>query len=321
MSPSTPQVSVVIPCHNNDRYVGECIDSVLSQTGVDVEVIVVDDGSTDESRSVIQSYGDRIRPLFQKQSGACAARNAGLAMVGFDTVLFLDSDDRLVAGNLGTILLQVGANPVKYSYYGRAVYIDAGGKRTGGGDQTCLPEEVSSIAGLIGQNILTGRVVHYTQNVRDIGGFDESLPRGQEFDLHVRMALHGVQFRSLGEDILEYRRHQSSTRISGGGFRGQDPLYYLVLHRKHREMLHQQFGASWPPDIAPRMARRLWEIGRGLLRENDAKTAMNYFQEARSLTDHKFVPGPKAYRTLVQLVGPRWAEKVASLKSRLRSSS
>ena len=73
-------ISVIIPNYNGARFLREAVDSTLDQQGVEVEVIVVDDGSTDDSRDVIESYGEQIRSLFQKNHGACAARNSGLAL-------------------------------------------------------------------------------------------------------------------------------------------------------------------------------------------------------------------------------------------------
>ena len=88
-------VTVVIPCYNAELWVGRAIKSVLDQQGVTVEVIVVDDGSTDGSLEVIQSFGDRIRWETGPNRGACAARNRGLELATARYALFLDADDYL----------------------------------------------------------------------------------------------------------------------------------------------------------------------------------------------------------------------------------
>lgn len=90
------RASVVINNYNYGRYLATAIDSALDQTYEDVEVIVVDDGSTDESRSVIESYRDRVKPRFCSNGGQGAALNAGFAASTGDVVLFLDADDALV---------------------------------------------------------------------------------------------------------------------------------------------------------------------------------------------------------------------------------
>src|SRR5689334_397670 len=88
-------VSVVIPNFNYARYVAQAIESALSLDWPHVEVIVVDDGSTDESREVIERYRERVTIIHQANGGQIAACNAGFARVRGDAVIFLDSDDVL----------------------------------------------------------------------------------------------------------------------------------------------------------------------------------------------------------------------------------
>jgi hypothetical protein len=89
----TPTVSVVIPTYNYGRYVGEAIDSALAQSAPPHEVIVVDDGSTDDTPAVLARYAGRVRVIRQANAGLSAARNAGIRAAGGEWVAFLDSDD------------------------------------------------------------------------------------------------------------------------------------------------------------------------------------------------------------------------------------
>lgn len=92
----SPRVSVIVPVHNAEKYLGECLDSILRQTEKSIEVICVDDGSTDGSPSILSDFAardDRVRLLRQACSGAGAARNAGLAVARGTYLSFLDSDD------------------------------------------------------------------------------------------------------------------------------------------------------------------------------------------------------------------------------------
>lgn len=91
-----PGVSIVIPNYNYERFIGEAIDSALAQTHPNVEVIVVDDGSTDNSRAVIEGFGDRVSAIFQANAGQTKACEAGFRQSTRPIVMFLDSDDRLV---------------------------------------------------------------------------------------------------------------------------------------------------------------------------------------------------------------------------------
>ncbi len=89
-------ISIVITNYNYAEYLGEAIESAIDQDYSHTEVIVVDDGSDDESISVIRKFGNRIKPLFKKQGGQCSCLNAGFAASRGDAVMFLDADDVLL---------------------------------------------------------------------------------------------------------------------------------------------------------------------------------------------------------------------------------
>ena len=97
------KVSVVIPVYNVERYLGECLDSVLTQSLDAIEVVCVDDGSSDSSAQILRDYAGRdprVVNIFQENSGQSAARNAGTAAARGEYVLYLDSDDLLLPGAL-----------------------------------------------------------------------------------------------------------------------------------------------------------------------------------------------------------------------------
>lgn len=96
----SPKVSVIIPVFNASRYLRECIDSVLSQSYRNIEIVVVNDGSTDDSFLIAQSYGDKIVLLNQPNQGAAAARNNGILHATGDYFQFLDADDVLDADKI-----------------------------------------------------------------------------------------------------------------------------------------------------------------------------------------------------------------------------
>ncbi len=98
-----PRASVIINNYNYGRYLAQAIDSALAQTGVSAEVVVVDDGSSDDSRDIIASYGDRIRPVLQDNAGQAAAINAGVRHSRGLTLHFLDADDWWQPGKLAAI--------------------------------------------------------------------------------------------------------------------------------------------------------------------------------------------------------------------------
>ncbi len=104
-------VSVVIPAYNNQQYLCRSIDSVLAQTRPADEIIVVDDGSTDDTASVIQSYGDKVRYLQQENAGASAARNTGIEAATGNWIAFLDADDEWLPEKLQCQLTLLQQHP------------------------------------------------------------------------------------------------------------------------------------------------------------------------------------------------------------------
>jgi glycosyltransferase involved in cell wall biosynthesis len=109
--------SVVIPCYNYGRYVADAINSALAQTYSNVEVIVVDDGSIDNSLEVINTFGNRVCVLSQPNRGHAAAENAGFARASGDVVMFLDADDLLYPTAVERVISQFDADTSKVQFY------------------------------------------------------------------------------------------------------------------------------------------------------------------------------------------------------------
>lgn len=124
-------VSIVISNYNYGRFLPEAIDSALSQTYPNIEIIVADDGSTDDSREIIESYGDRIIAVLKDNGGQASACNAGFRASKGEVVIFLDADDALLADTVRRVVTAFQAHPgaVKVQY--RKQIVDAYGRPTG----------------------------------------------------------------------------------------------------------------------------------------------------------------------------------------------
>lgn len=105
-----PKVSVIISVYNGERYLAEAIDSVLAQTYQDFELILIDDGSTDRTKEIIQSY-PTIRYFYQENQGVAAARNLGVAQSRGDYLTFLDADDLWLPEKLALQIEAFAGNP------------------------------------------------------------------------------------------------------------------------------------------------------------------------------------------------------------------
>ena len=129
--PPVPRtIDVVITNHDYGRFLREAVDSVLGQAGPPATVIIVDDGSTDDSRGVIESYGGAVTALFQRQGGQASAFNAGFVAGVGEIVVFLDADDALLPGALERIRAAFAGGGVAKTHYRLAV-IGPDGRRTG----------------------------------------------------------------------------------------------------------------------------------------------------------------------------------------------
>src|ERR1700739_1761966 len=111
------KVSIVVVNHNYARFLQQAIDSALAQTYRNIEVVVVDDGSTDDSAEVIRSYGNRIIPIFKENAGQCSCYFRGLAVSSGDLVLYLDADDFLYPRCLYEVVANWRQGDVKAHFY------------------------------------------------------------------------------------------------------------------------------------------------------------------------------------------------------------
>ncbi|AFY57170.1 glycosyl transferase [Rivularia sp. PCC 7116] len=126
-----PLVSVIIGNYNYGRFIAEAIDSVLSQTYKNFELIVVDDGSTDNSREIIESYGDKLIAIFQENGGQGVAFNSGFAVAKGEIICFLDADDYYYPEKIAKVVAAFDKNPSLVQISHCRTSVDADGKIIG----------------------------------------------------------------------------------------------------------------------------------------------------------------------------------------------
>ncbi len=206
-----PSVSVVIPAYNLARYLPQAIDSALAQSCPAAEVIVVDDGSLDETPELLASYGDRIRILRQENRGLSAARNAGAAVARGDLLAFLDADDVWLPTKLEKQIARFEADGGIGLAHCGVEEIDGSGNVIG-----CrldgLEGWVSEDMLLFERGVILGGgsgCVMLRSLFEEVGGCNPSLSTSADWDLYYRIArLRRVAF--VAEPLLRYRFHASN---------------------------------------------------------------------------------------------------------------
>lgn len=202
-----PKVTVVIPCYNGARYLGQAIDSVLNQTYSDYEIVVVDDGSTDATAQVVAGYGDKVRYLYQENQGLPAARNRGVASSTGDYLTFLDADDLLLPNKLARQVAALEAEPRLGLVASGYQCIDENGwvlgdQRPWNGRPTIDPMTV-----LIGGLTVVHAVLLRRFWFDRVGGFDPSFRYSEDMDLWYRLCLAGCPMGWVPAVVCQYRIH------------------------------------------------------------------------------------------------------------------
>ncbi|MCA9025722.1 MAG: glycosyltransferase family 2 protein [Planctomycetaceae bacterium] len=205
-----PLVSIIIPCYNAAEFVGEAIESALGQTYGNIEVIVIDDGSTDESVEVLRSFGNRIRWETGPNHGACATRNRGLQISKGQIIQFHDSDDLLHTSKLQVqVPLLMGREKTTIFCDVETTLMDSGKTL-----EVNQPSETDGFRQVCLHKITTPAPIHWKHDLQLVGGFRSHLRCAQEKDLHLRMACSGIEFEHHSGVFVTVRRRLESLSSS-----------------------------------------------------------------------------------------------------------
>jgi glycosyltransferase involved in cell wall biosynthesis len=243
----SPTICICIPCYNTQNYILSAVQSCLSQNKPADRIIVVDDGSTDNSLELIKDIPG-IQVLKKENGGVSSARNLGLQHSREDYIIFLDSDDILKRTALKTYLSAIE----KYNHpdllYGNNDIIDSEGKlirknfiKTG---------KVTLLDVLYGNNPVPSQTVFNRNIIQRLGGFDTSLYHSEDFDLLLKVLNCGTGI-SISDIVVEYRKHpEQATQIPGRSL--QSTLYVIDRFRESRDL-----SIDWNPIY------RKWKVFHG----------------------------------------------------------
>jgi len=208
-------ISVIIPTYNYGRFLREAIDSALGQTHPALEIIVIDDGSTDDTPQILAAYGDRIRVIRQNNQGVSAARNAGIAAARGEYIALLDSDDTWLPQKLEREIALFEADPALGMVHCAAESFDHWGKTDS--FLLCGMEGwVASELLRLDREVITapGSGPLFPKRVaEEVGGYDPRLQPSEDWDFFYRIALrYRVGF--VPEVLVRYRRHGDGLHLN-----------------------------------------------------------------------------------------------------------
>ncbi|MCL6557363.1 MAG: glycosyltransferase [Firmicutes bacterium] len=264
MEERPPTVSVIIPTYNRAHLIGRAIRSVLEQTYQDFEIIVVDDGSSDNTEEVVKSFNDpRIRYIRHEQNrGGSAARNTGIRAARGEYIAFLDSDDEWLPEKLErqvqTLINLDEATGLIYT-----------GLRFVGHNGAIIREQQPRFKGYLLENLLRRNVIGTTSSVmvrrsciQRVGLFDEVLPSRQDLDLWVRIAKE-FKIDCVPEVLtVHYVHEQRITANLEAKIKG----HVLFLAKYEHELAGHPKAFSW----------QLYRLGGLYLQKGDVKLARKF---------------------------------------------
>jgi glycosyltransferase involved in cell wall biosynthesis len=267
-------VSVIIPTYNYGRFIAEAIQSVLRQTHRPAEIIVVDDGSNDETKEVVSGFGDDVKYIYQANAGVCAARNKGAAESKGDAIAFMDADDTMQPESLEKQIALFDEDGVGLVHCGLRLFDDETGdtielQLEGGEDgvaDNLLLWEGPGIAG-------PGAILVTREAFDSVGGFDTTMKVGEDWDFCYRVA-RKFKVRFVPEPLVNYRSHETAAHRDVAEMeRGMSRFYekafatkdgsVLALRRRaygnfHKVMAGSYFHAGDYKNFARHAARSIF---------------------------------------------------------------
>jgi hypothetical protein len=277
-----PSISVVIPAYNVEDCISRAIHSVLRQSHLPQEIVVVDDGSTDNTRCAANKFGGLVRVIGQSRTGAAQARNAGIRASSSEIIAFLDADDEWLETKLEKQLDLHRRQDVVLSFC-RSNEFDVDGHDLGDTFRDLRPLRGNDIwRNLLAINfIATPTVMASREKLTAAGGFNSSLKVGEDQDMWIRLALLGpVDF--IDESLV--RVHMRPESLSSSGFRDQ-VSFTLPMIWGHLQALKPRLGDR---EIRAIYAARLGQVGRNACAHREFVLGLSLMAKAIGMGDSLF---------------------------------
>jgi hypothetical protein len=219
-----PKVSVVMPVYNGAKYLAEAIDSILAQSYCDYELIIVDDGSHDNSASIAAAYTDpRVRMVRQENRGVAVSLNRGVALSRGEYIARMDADDVSDRGRLELQMAYLDANPACVLVGTQAILIDAGSHPLAPMPRPTRPDDIKRMLARGSSPFVHGSVVFRKDAASSCGLYDERFRNAEDWALWAKMEHTGLM-ANLASTSYRYRLHPDACT-------NQAPRF-LKQHRK-----------------------------------------------------------------------------------------
>ncbi len=209
-----PQVSVIIPAYNGSRYIQQAIESVLTQTYQNWELIIIDDGSTDNTRQIVQQYGDQLRYFYQENQGVAAARNRGILEAKGEFIAFLDQDDWFLADKLAAQVAGFDAQPSLGIVHSGWQIVNQTGAAIYDMELWHSLPDLSLADWLLWKPVFLGAMMFRRSWLEFAGGFNCRYHQAPDVDLVLRLAVMGCESVWVNQKTVFYRQHQDNASLN-----------------------------------------------------------------------------------------------------------
>ena len=276
-SNGTPAVSVIIPVHNCERFVPEAVESILGQTLQDLELILVDDGSTDRSSAILDGYAakdPRVRVVRHEQAkGRGAARNAGIEAARAGLVAFSDADDVSVPERLERHTEYLDAHPDVGFVVSPRVVTDLDGNAIG---SMRIPGKVSDLPERMRRHCHLGHcsAMYRTADIRRIGGYRNGFAAAQDYDMLLRL-METAKVGVLDIPVYRYRQVPTGVKYGGGDVQHECADLARLFARQRAEKGRDDYDEYMQAGKMPRMPKGAGPAALSLYYDKLARTALD----------------------------------------------
>jgi len=289
-----PLVSIIVPNYNYGRFISETLRSILRQTFTDYEVIVIDDGSTDNSRDVVDhmasDFGERLTYIYQNNQGVSAARNKGIKTARGQYIAFIDADDIWLIDTLGKLVNFLENNPNISMVYGNTEFFDSSTYKSLGFDHGNNSLKIPYTGKCIDQLFIRGNFIPIMTTLtrrevfNSIGFFDVRFRVGEDLDMWLRLTA-SYEIGYINEVLCRVRRHGNNLTFNYL----EDIKVEIIRTRKVLRMNPRLKEFLGEDIITKKWYLAYYHLGMQLILKSDRKKGRRWLKKALKLNLNPFI--------------------------------